>query len=110
MASPAGRYSILIVDRSRACGWRLRNALLEAGASVHVFHAFPPALALLRAKAIDTAVVEFDTDRKTLEFCREVHSLGVPLVFSTAYAGMRGGKVARFTAAQQRVTRMSNTL
>lgn len=89
MASPDDRQTVLIVDRSRACGWRLRNALLDRGARVHVFHTFAPALMLLRAKEIDTAVIEFDTDRATLDFCKEAHARCIPLVYLTAYAATR---------------------
>jgi DNA-binding NtrC family response regulator len=95
VASPSDRQSILIIDRSRNCGWRLRNALMDSGAAVHVFHAFAPALALLRTKIIDTAVVEFDTDRETIEFCKEAHASGVPLVYSTAYAAKKNGAFRR---------------
>lgn len=76
--------SILIVDRSQSCGWRLCRSLLASGAKIHVFHAFGPALKLLRTKRIDTAVIEFDSDEATLEFCREADACSVAVVFSPA--------------------------
>jgi two-component SAPR family response regulator len=76
--------SVVVVDRSRAAGFRLRNCLLDDDATVHVFDAFPPALAMLHRKKIDTVAVEFDTDKATLDFCSEVQSLNVPLVFLSA--------------------------
>ncbi|AGK57078.1 hypothetical protein HYPDE_26988 [Hyphomicrobium denitrificans 1NES1] len=74
--------SILIVDRSMSCGWRLCRSLLEKGATIHVFHAFEPALRLLRSKKIDTAMIEFDADEAALEFCREADARSVALVFT----------------------------
>jgi hypothetical protein len=44
---------------------------------------------LLRAKEIDTAVIEFDTDRATLDFCKEAHARCVPLVYLTGYVATR---------------------
>jgi DNA-binding response OmpR family regulator len=76
--------SILIVDRSRSCGWRLRRDLIARGATVHVFHAFEPALRLLKSKKIDTAMIEFDADEAAFEFCREADARSVALVFTTA--------------------------
>jgi DNA-binding response OmpR family regulator len=75
--------SIIIVDRSRTHGYRLRNSLLETEFTAHVFNAFAPALALLQSKKIDTVVVEFDTDKPTVDFCEAVRGMGVPVVFSS---------------------------
>jgi hypothetical protein len=44
---------------------------------------------LLRSKEINTAVVEFDTDKATLDFCKEAHARSVPLVYLTAYLSTR---------------------
>src|SRR5436853_5231438 len=72
---------IVIVDRFRAYGCGLRNALIGSGSTVHVFSGFAPALALAERKRVDTVVVEFDADRKTTEFCEALKELHVPVVF-----------------------------
>jgi hypothetical protein len=75
--------SIVIVDRSHANGYRLRNALLKSEVTAHVFDAFAPALALIKSKKIDTVVVKFDTDKATVEFCNAVRELQIPVVYSS---------------------------
>ncbi|HVZ05813.1 hypothetical protein [Hyphomicrobium sp.] len=74
--------SIVIVDRSFASGYGMREALLHAGNSVHVFSSYSAALTLLEHKKIDTVVVEFDNDRPTTEFCDAVRRLNIPIVYS----------------------------
>jgi hypothetical protein len=76
--------SVLIVDRSRAAGYRLRECLLKSDTMAHVFDGFVPALAMLRRKKIDTVVVEFDADKATIDFCNAVKDLHVPIVYSSA--------------------------
>lgn len=76
--------SILIVDRSMSCSWRLCRSLLEDGAKVHVFHAAKPAMRLLKAKKIDTAMIAFDADETTLEFCKEAYARSIAVVFTSA--------------------------
>jgi len=75
--------SVVIVDRSHSSGYRLRNSLLKSEVTAHVFDAFAPALALLKCKKIDTVVVEFDTDKATVDFCDAVRTLHIPLVYSS---------------------------
>lgn len=76
--------SVVIVDRSRASGFRLRSALVKSDVTAHVFNNFPAALRLLERKAVDTVVVEFDTDHATVDFCKAVRAMKVPLVYSSA--------------------------
>ncbi len=75
---------ILIVDRSRTSGCRLRDCLLKSHTTAHVFDAYVPALSMLQRKKIDTVVVEFDADKATLDFCNAVKDLNVPMVYSSA--------------------------
>lgn len=75
--------SVIIVDRSRASGFRLRSALVNSNVTAHVFNNFASALRLLERKAIDSVVVEFDTDRDTVNFCNAVKAMNVPVVYSS---------------------------
>lgn len=74
--------SFVIVDRSLASGYEMRNALLRTGASVHVFSSYSAALTLLERKKIDSVVVEFDNDKPTTDFCIAVRRLNIPVVYS----------------------------
>jgi response regulator RpfG family c-di-GMP phosphodiesterase len=65
-------FILEIVDRSCASGYRLRNSLSDSDVTVHVFNAWPAALAMIHRKKIDTVVVEFDTDKDTVDFCNTV--------------------------------------
>lgn len=76
--------SVVIVDRSRASGYSLRSALVKSDVIAHVFNNFPSALRMLERKAVATVVVEFDTDRETVEFCDAVRAMKVPVVYSSA--------------------------
>jgi DNA-binding response OmpR family regulator len=97
--------SILIVDRSRTYGWRLCRTLLANGAKIHIFHAFEPALRLLRTKRIDTAVVEFDADEATLGFCREAEARSVALVYSPAPLAKLETRAGFHSGAQRQAAR-----
>lgn len=94
MASRDHAPSILIVDRSMSCNWRLCRSLIEDGAKVHVFHATKPAIRLLQAKKIDTAMIAFDADETTLEFCREAHARSIAVVFTPAQSSPGRSKPA----------------
>ena len=61
---------IVIVDRYRTCGYRLRNRLLACEAKICVFHTFPPALELLKHKTVDAVVLDFGLDEATTAFWR----------------------------------------
>ena len=76
--------SIVIVDRSHASGYRLRESLSNSNVTAHVFNAYPPALAMIHRKKIDTVIVEFDTDKETLDFCSTLKELNIPVVFTSA--------------------------
>lgn len=76
--------SVVIVDRSGASGYRLRNCLLDSAATAHVFNSFAAALAMIQRKKIDAVVIEFNTDKATRDFCDVVKNLNVPVVFSSA--------------------------
>lgn len=75
--------SVVIVDRSRASGFRLRSALVKNNVTAHVFNNYAAALRLLERKSVDTVVVEFDTDRDTVNFCNAVKAMKVPVVYSS---------------------------
>ena len=73
---------IVIVDRYRTCGYRLRNRLLAREAKICVFHTFPPALELLKHKTVDAVVLDFGLDEETTAFCAAAKALRVPIVFA----------------------------
>lgn len=78
------RKSFVVVDRSRAYGFELRNSIVESGNSAHVFAKFGPALEMIERKHIDAVLVEFDTDKETSAFCDAVRTLGVPVIYLSA--------------------------
>jgi hypothetical protein len=78
---------ILIVDASRSSGVQLRNSLASGEDTVHVVSSFAPALQLLQRKKIDTAVVEFSSDKATTNFCNAARELGVPVVYTSPPVG-----------------------
>jgi len=74
--------SVIIVSSS-GCVPHIRNALLNCGATAHVFNSYAAALTLLRRKKIDSVVIQFARDAATVDFCEAVRSLNVPLVFAS---------------------------
>lgn len=70
--------SIVIVDRSQLLGVRLRDCLLMDGVSVHIFHSYQPALALIESKKVDSVVIKFGNDPET------VNAMRVPVVFASS--------------------------
>ena len=76
--------SVVVVDRSRSSGVGICNCLAKTDDTAHVFNDFPGALQLMKRKKIDAVVVEFDTDKDTLEFCDAARSLGIPVIYSSA--------------------------
>jgi hypothetical protein len=78
--------SFVIVDRSSASAYHIRNSLLRTGADVHVFNSYSAALMLLQHKKIDSVIVEFDNDKPTADFCNLVRRLKIPIVYSATPA------------------------
>ena len=76
--------SIVIVDRSQLLGVRLRDCLLMGGVSVHIFHSYQPALALIESKKVDSVVIEFGNDPETVKFCDAARAMRVPVVFASS--------------------------
>lgn len=76
--------SFVVVDRSRARGFELRETVVKSGDTAHVFGKFAPALEMIARKRIDAVLVEFDTDKETTAFCTAAQALGVPVIFMSA--------------------------
>lgn len=74
--------SVIIVS-TPGCVPQIRTALLNTGATTHVFNSYAAALTLLRRKKIDTVVLQFARDTATDNFCEAVRSLNVPLVYAS---------------------------
>jgi hypothetical protein len=75
-------FSVIIVS-TPGCVPHIRHALLDCGATAHVFNTYAAALTLLRRKKIDTVVIQFARDAATVNFCEAVRSLNVPLVYAS---------------------------
>jgi PleD family two-component response regulator len=77
-------YHLLIVDNpsERACS--LRNALVTAGATVHVVATPDVALMVARRRKIHTAFIACDTDMDMTGLCHELTKLNVPQIFTGA--------------------------
>jgi hypothetical protein len=83
VVAKARTQSFVIVDHSSGPGYGVRNALLGAGATVHVFRSCAAALMLVQHKKVDAVLIEFANDKPTADFCNAVRRLKVPIVFST---------------------------
>lgn len=75
--------SVIIVSTPGCVPHHIRNALLNTGATTHVFNSYAAALTLLRRKKIDTVVIQFARDTATVNFCEAVRSLNVPVVYAS---------------------------
>lgn len=90
-------YSMSLLTRSVVvvspfgCVPKFRNALVDSGATAHVFSNYAAALTLLRRKKIDTVVIQFARDAGTIDFCEAVRALNIPLVFASPAAICEAG-------------------
>jgi DNA-binding response OmpR family regulator len=75
--------TIIIIDRARSYGFRLRNSLAQRDVVVHVFHEFNAALTLMQRKKIDTVVLEFNASEETANFCNQAKASNIPVVFAS---------------------------
>src|SRR4051794_8730081 len=94
-------FSVVIVDRLRILGGKLRGALPWHEITSHVFESYQPALMMMKAKAVDVVVLRFDVDPETTLFIQTAKDLGIPIVFSEsppfASESIQGRSTAAFS-------------
>ncbi len=79
-----GFKAIVVVERPRKHGTRLRHTLSRRNTLAYEFNSFAPALAFMRATKAEAVVVEFEVEVETMDFCDAVKMLNVPIIFSAA--------------------------
>jgi hypothetical protein len=87
---------LVIVDPNDRFGNSLRNTLPEREIIAYLFHAYPPALALMKSGGVDVVVMQYDVDPETVGFLTAAKELGVPVVYTDAPRSRFNGRAALF--------------
>ena len=75
-------HRILVVEGFLLLGADVRDALVRAGATVHVVSTVTSALTLLQRQKVTGAIIDTATDKPTQELCRMLDERDIPFMFS----------------------------